>query len=110
MIERAPSGRYVEEWQLVPGSRDGLDGTSSLPMAGSCSSPGRWRRSSATVRVAFARRRSTCSIAGRSADRARIRGVLDCEFSVALQGDDGVHRIAASTLPWREGGLLDAPV
>ena len=35
--------------------------------------------------------------------------LLDCEFSVAA-GADGTFRIVASTLPWREGEVLDVAV
>jgi hypothetical protein len=94
MIERAPSGAYVEEWRLVPGSREGL----------------------AHVRYGDGRERFT---AGRITIDVRDRAVavtegrpftadsLDCEFSVAIAGDDGRSRIVVSTLPWREGAMLD---
>jgi hypothetical protein len=94
MIERAPSGAYVEEWRLVPGSQNELrhavddDGT-ELFVAGPIAIVVRDRRPDP------ARRRDTTV------------DLLDCEFSVATRGDDDVHRIVASTLPWREGEVVD---
>jgi hypothetical protein len=95
MIERAPSGEYVEEWHLVLGSRDIEPRRVVLPDG----------------RELF--------VAGPVAILVRDRMVpvghgqpltvdsLDCEFSVAMQGDDGRYRIGVSTLPWREGAFLD---
>jgi hypothetical protein len=39
-------------------------------------------------------------------DRAMMEALLDCEFSVAERTGD-VWVISASTLPWREGTMLD---
>ena len=89
MIERAPSGAYEEEWHRVPGSHDGslsatvLDDGRHLFVAG--------------------------PIAVLVRDRTSAEE-LDCEFSVALRDGDGVYRIQVSTLPWREGAVVDAPL
>lgn len=97
MIERAPSGAYVEEWRLVPGSADELrhellvDGR-ELFVAGPV--------------AVLLRDRATPMQPGDEFTLER----LDCEFSVAHRDDDGIYRITASTLPWREGVPLDAPV
>jgi hypothetical protein len=39
-------------------------------------------------------------------DRAMMEALLDCEFSVA-ERTGAVWVITASTLPWREGMVLD---
>ncbi len=105
MIERAPSGAYVEKWQLVPGSREPL----SVTMFGDQRV---YRAGDVAVLV-----RDRCTPVPRLArlpdlllddplDRPTIEGLLDCEFSVAeRQGTDWV--ISASTIPWREGEVLD---
>lgn len=105
MIEKAPSGAYVEEWQLVPGSRDKLsvthDGPTSTYRSGDV--------------VVFVRDRSMPIprpallldlLDEYATDRAMIEALLDCEFSVAeLSG--GHWKITMSTLPWRKGDLLN---
>ena len=97
MIERAPSGAYVEEWHLVPGSREHL---SHAHLGG-----GREWFTAGPIAV-LVRDRVTTVQPGqplRAAD-------LDCEFSVARRTPDGRLRVEHSTLPWREGALLDEPV
>jgi hypothetical protein len=115
MIERAPSGRYVEEWHLVAGSRDGRPRHSVLV-------DGRQLFVTGSVAVVVRDRVVALphdslphdSLIELAADgkcaRPELEALLDCEFSVALQGGDGVYRITASTLPWREGQPLDAAV
>jgi hypothetical protein len=97
MIERAPSGEYVEEWHLVLGSRDRLQRTLApdgleLFVAGP---------------VAIAVRDRVNEV---QPGQSLTVESLDCEFSVALQGHDGMYRIEVSTLPWREGSVLDVAV
>ena len=105
MMERAPSGAYVEEWKLVPGSRDPLtvtsDGESTVYRAGDV--------------AVFVRDRDTPIprqarllelLDEYATDRALIEGILDCEFSVA-ELSDSEWRITVSTLPWRQGQVLD---
>jgi len=85
MIERAPSGAYVEEWRLVPGSRDVLEHAV-------LANGGEWYRAgSAGVFVH---------------DRRRAAAALDCEFSLARLGPDDAFVIEASTLPWRVGAVV----
>jgi hypothetical protein len=105
MIERAPSGAYVEEWRLVPGSRD-------LLTVVRADDETTYRAGPVAV---FVRDRSIAIprqarllelLDDYAADRPMMESLLDCEFSVAeLIGDDWV--ITASTLPWREGKVLD---
>ncbi|MEX1106903.1 MAG: hypothetical protein WEB78_11945 [Ilumatobacteraceae bacterium] len=110
MIERAPSGAYVEQWVLVPGSADGtlrhevLDDGRHLFVAGPVAVTARDRRAP-LPRIAPLSQ----LVADPSFDRPTVEGLLDCEFSVALRSDDddGEYRIITSTLPWREGALLD---
>ena len=105
MFERAPSGAYEEEWRLVPGSRDLLsvshiaDGT--VLRAGPVAVFMRDRKVP-VPRLA----RLQDLLDEYDADRPMMEALLDCEFSVAeLHGADWV--ISASTLPWREGTVLD---
>ena len=97
MIERAPSGAYVEEWRLVPGSRE--------PLRHELLPDGRQLFVAGPVAVLLRDR----AFAMQPGDRFTLEH-LDCEFSVALLDTDGVFRITASTLPWREGMVLDATV
>ena len=104
MVERAPSGAYVEEWRLVAGSRDPLTvtpaGDTTIYRAGSIAVLVRDRPTS-VPRLARLRE----LVDEHAHDRATLEALLDCEFSVAEQrGNDWV--IAASTLPWREGEVL----
>lgn len=105
MIERAPSGAYVEEWRLVSGSRDTLsvthaDGTITY-RAGSVAVFVR-DRAMPIPRLA----RLDELLDEYADDRSMIEALLDCEFSVA-EVNDGKWIITASTLPWREGKVLD---
>ena len=95
MIERAPSGEYVEEWHLVLGSRDASPRREVLADG---------RELFVAGPVAILARDRTVAVA--SGEPLTVES-LDCEFSVALQGFDGHYRIEVSTLPWREGAFLD---
>jgi len=105
MMEYAPSGAYVEEWRLVPGSRDPLlvrlDGLAAVYRAGDVAVYVRDRAASIPRKA-----RLVDLVDEYAEDRAVVESLLDCEFSVAERtGSDWV--IAASTLPWRQGELLD---
>jgi hypothetical protein len=105
MIERAPSGAYVEEWRLVPGSREHLSvtrvGDETVYRAGPVAVLVRDRR------IAIPRPARLLELLDDyEADRPMIEALLDCEFSVAEQVGD-TWTITASTLPWREGEVLD---
>jgi hypothetical protein len=105
MMEKAPSGAYVEEWRLVPGSREPLTVThvddETTYRAGPVAVFVRDRL------VPIPRLARLHELHDQYAtDRPMLEALLDCEFSVAeLDGDTWV--ITASTLPWREGKVLD---
>ncbi|MDP9464497.1 MAG: hypothetical protein M3P52_07735 [Actinomycetota bacterium] len=105
MYERAPSGAYVEEWRLVPGSRDPLTvtglGDDLFYRAGGIGMFVRDRR------VPIPRPARLPELLDElDHDRATMEALLDCEFSVAERiGDEWM--ITTSTLPWREGKALD---
>ena len=105
MTERAPSGAYVEEWHLVAGSREPLGVTrvdgNVIYRAGDTAVFVR-DRSVAVPRPA----RLPELLDEYTHDRPTMEALLDCEFSVA-QCDGEEWRITASTLPWREGEVLD---
>jgi hypothetical protein len=105
MVERAPSGAYVEEWRLVPGSRSLL----CVTQIGACAI---YRAGDIAV---FVRDRAIDIprparlpelMDEYAQDRAMMEALLDCEFSVA-ERTGAVWVITASTLPWREGMVLD---
>jgi hypothetical protein len=105
MFERAPSGAYVERWELVPGSRTEL---------GVASANDRVLYRAGDVVVAVRDRTMSIPRPARllelleelADDRPMLESLLDCEFSVAEhQGAECL--ITASTLPWREGKVLD---
>jgi hypothetical protein len=108
MIERAPSGAYTEEWQLIPGSTDGL--TMGRTSSGS------WRYIAGPVAILVRDRPTPVPRAARlheliddaGDDRAAIEALLDCEFSFGRASVDAPERfvIEASTLPWREGKVF----
>lgn len=84
MIERAPSGAYVEEWRLLPGTRGPLSCTAQAD--GST-----WYRAGDV---------------GVLVHDHRLGGeALDCEFSFARLGPAG-WVIEQSTLPWRVGAEI----
>ena len=105
MIERAPSGAYVERWELVPGSRDQLGvtavGDHTLYRAGDVAVLVRDR----TVAIPRPARLPDL-LDEHEQDRSMVEALLDCEFSVARR-DGSTWSITASTLPWREGEVLD---
>ena len=105
MMEYAPSGAYIEEWRLVPGSRDPLTimhhDACTIYRAGSVAVFVR-DRAIAIPRIA----RLPELVDEYWEDRTLIEELLDCEFSVAeFNGNE--WRISASTLPWRQGKVLD---
>jgi hypothetical protein len=106
MMERAPSGAYVEEWRLVPGSRDDLshrrlDARTEVYVAGPVAVLVRDRpiQVSGTARLPE-------SIDATLADPSQL---VDCEFSFARRTSpaSGQYVIEASTLPWRLGEVID---
>lgn len=117
MIERAPSGAYVEEWRLVPGSRSGqahrrLDTRTDLFVAGPVAVLVRDREVPVTG-LARLPELIDAALADPAADpadsRRRIEQLVDCEFSFArcpVPGG-GQYVIEASTLPWRLGEVID---
>jgi hypothetical protein len=105
MMERAPSGAYVEEWRLVPGSRDPLIVASvdaaTMYRAGPVAVLVRDRIVPIPRPARLLELLDECA-----ADRSMMEALLDCEFSVAeLKGNHWT--VVASTLPWREGKALD---
>jgi hypothetical protein len=105
MCERAPSGAYVEEWRLVAGSRDPLTvtqvGADRIYRAGDTAVFVRDRA------IPIPRPARLPELLDEfQNNRQMIEALLDCEFSVAERtGDDWV--ITTSTLPWRQGKVLD---
>ena len=105
MMERAPSGAYVEEWRLAPGSRELLSVThvddAMIYRAGTVVVLVRDRLVAIPRPARLADLLDDCED-----DRPMMEALLDCEFSVADLIDD-TWVITASTLPWREGTVLD---
>lgn len=107
MTERAPSGAYVEEWHLVPGSRDRLrrdvltDGR-EIFVAGPVVVIVRDRSITPPRNASLAE-----LITADGLPRATIEALLDAEYSVAFHGHDGRDVVRHSTLPWLEGSTLD---
>jgi len=113
MIERAPSGAYVEDWRLQPGSQSfgghftEMDAPTltCLYVAGDHAILARNRS------IALPADRTLSELAREvNYDGTRLHEMLDCEFSYArraVRGGDYV--IELSTLPWREGQPLDCP-
>ena len=105
MVERAPSGAYVEQWQLVPGTRDPLSviavGDHQVYRAGDVAVFVRDRAIPVprTARLAEL-------LDDYQHDRPTIEALLDCEFSVA-ERTGTEWTITTSTLPWRKGKVLD---
>ena len=105
MTERAPSGAYVEEWRLAPGSGDVLSvteiGGDRIYRAGDVAVFVRDR----TVDVPRLARLPDL-VDEHEHDRAMIEALLDCEFSVA-RSTGNTWLVTTSTLPWKEGTELD---
>jgi hypothetical protein len=109
MIERAPSGAYVERWKLVDGSRSSLvhrrlDDRTELYVAGSVAIRVRDRVQPVPRQARLAELVAECGT-----HVAAIANLVDCEFSVAFAttGTSGTFRIAVSTLPWMTGETFD---
>ena len=109
MIERAPSGAYVERWQRMPGTEAPLarriltDG-GELYLAGVCAVFVGDR----PVPVPRQERLDVL-VAEAGDDRATLEALVDCEFSL-LQQRDGAYVVTASTHPWRIGEVIDVAV
>lgn len=106
LIERAPSGAYVEEWRLLPGTRHPLehhtDGDGHhVYRAGDAAVIVR-DRTVPLPRIA----RLDELIAECGDDRDAVTAIVDCEFSFARRHGDRFV-IQASTLPWLEGSVAD---
>jgi hypothetical protein len=105
LYERAPSGAYVEEWRLIPGSSTNLeyrrraDG-SELYIAGSVAVEVR-DRPHPIPRAARLRE----LVAECGDGRAAIERLIDCEFSFARQHGSR-YVVEASTLPWNIGKVI----
>jgi hypothetical protein len=106
MIERAPSGAYVEEWHRLPDTR--------TPTTHHIDDLGRHVFRAGDVAVLIRDRalpiprvaRLDELVAECGDDRDAIIALVDCEFSFARR-HGGVFVVEASTLPWREGEVLD---
>ncbi len=97
MMERAPSGAYVEEWHLLPESRGPL---SHLV----CADGSEWFRAGSFGVVVRDRPGALPPVSRliELTDRASLEAAIDCEFSFAFPAD-GAWIIQHSTLPWRVG-------
>ena len=108
MHERAPSGAYVEEWRLIPGSRD----RPSVDTVADGSGTTVYRAGTVAVVVRdrlqpVPRQARLVELVDEFAhDRATLEGLLDCEFSIAEERE-GRWTITTSTLPWLEGTQPD---
>ena len=100
MMERAPSGAYVEEWHLLPDSRGPL--SHSVLADGS-----EWYRAGSVGVLVRDRPLPVPQVERLSSltDRADLESALDCEFSFCrLTGDAWV--VEHSTIPARVGAIL----
>lgn len=117
MMERAPSGAYVEEWRLVPGSRSDqthrrLDARTELFLAGPVAVLVRDREmpvSGSTRLPELIDAVLADPLLAPDDARLRVEQLVDCEFSFARQSapDSQQYVIEASTLPWRLGEVID---
>ncbi len=107
MMERAPSGAYLEQWNRVGGT----DPSTAASTIDSRSDGSRvFRLGSLAVLVHD--RRSVTPAKGplvdqvaNAADLTAARALVDCEFSLA-QGVNDQFLVVASTHPWRIGEVL----
>lgn len=109
MLERAPSGAYVERWQRIPDTRvpleqRRLDDGSRLYLAGSVAVLVRDR-----PRPVPSHERLDVLIAEAGEHRSAIEALVDCEFSLATRQARG-YVVTASTHPWRVEELIDVAV
>ena len=97
MIERAPSGTYVEEWHLLPESRG--------PLSHSKLADGSQFYQAGSVGVLVRARRGPVPPVDRLTaltDRAALEATVDCEFSFC-QLVGGAWVVEHSTIPARVG-------
>jgi len=109
MIERAPSGAYVECWHRMPHTDQPLGhrvlpGAAELFIAGAAALLVRDRPVPITRRERLDR-----LVAEAGDDRAALEALVDCEFSLA-QRDGAAYVVTASTHPWRTGEVIDVAV
>src|SRR5690606_17880284 len=98
MIERAPSGAYVEEWRRLPGTRGPLRHLVETTgrhvyVAGTAAVVVRDRPRPVATETRLAELVAACGD-----DRDSIVALVDCEFSFARRTDDGTYVVEASTL------------
>ncbi len=105
MIERAPSGAYVERWERIPGSAGPLShhehGAVQWFVAGDVAI-------SVRDRPVPVRREARLDelIADAASNRSAIEALVDCEFSLVERIDDA-WVVTVSTHPWRVGEVVD---
>lgn len=102
MTERAPSGAYVEEWHLVPGSREDLrhvivDESTELYITG----PTMIRVVDRPIQPSRTARLEDLAV---EVDDEVLGDLVNCEFSLAEQNaTTGRFLVTASTMPWLIG-------
>lgn len=108
MTERAPSGAYVEQWRLLPGSRTPLR---SVVTVRDGRRHGIYRAGDHLIVV---RERgidvspwASIQELVASAPRSLAEAAVDCELSYATCTDGDVFTIVHSTLPWRVGEIVE---
>jgi len=109
MIERAPSGAYVEEWVRTAGSE--------APLEHRVLADDRQLYRTGDIAVLVKDRaqpvprpaRLLTLVEEAASDRDAIEALIDCEFSLA-ERQDGLFSITASTLPWRCGEEIDVDI
>lgn len=109
MIERAPSGAYVEEWVRLDDTQTLhahrlLDDRRQLFVTGAVAVLVR-DRPAPIERM----ERLDVLVAQAGDDRAALEALVDCEFSVAERRGSR-YVVTASTFPWRIGDELDVAV
>ena len=108
MMERAPSGAYLEQWNRIVGTEPGCE-----PCLVQNAADGSELFVLGPLAVLVHDRREHVPTEGRLVDLIaagtdvdQARALLDCEFSLAQRQDDR-YVISASSHPWRIGDSLD---
>lgn len=109
MTERAPSGAYEEEWNLVAGTADTAGTIERITTSGFQ----RTRFSLGPLTIEVEDRRPpldpTEPLPNQLSQAPSIgaaRALLDCEFTLAERNSSGEAVVTASTHPWRIGDTL----
>jgi hypothetical protein len=116
LYETAPSGAYIEDWVLHPGSDKGFAAFLWLCESASPETPTAAMIITGNCAMYIERRINennhdamSVQIESLANDRDAINQLMSCESSLAICDADGIYRKKYSNLPYQKGNVLNVP-